>query len=59
MLNQLNKLFMAAVGQSHQNIRKCRRLKIQRGKAKTAEGQQFLMPLAKMTKSITITKKGE
>lgn len=36
---------------------KCRHLQIQRGKAKTAEGQQFLKPLAKVVKPILITKK--
>ena len=49
---------MALVGQSHQSTRKCRRLKIQCGKYKAAEGQQILMPLAKVTKSVTISKKG-
>lgn len=50
---------MAYAGQNNQKTRKCGPLKIQSGKAKTAEGQQFLMLLAKVIKPILTIKKAE
>lgn len=50
---------MADAGQNNQKTRKCGPLKIQSGKAKTAEGQQFLMLLAKVIKPILTIKKAE
>lgn len=57
VLKQLNKLLMAYAGQNNQKTRKCGPLKIQSGEAKTAEGQQFLMLLAKVVKPILTIKK--
>lgn len=49
---------MVYAGQSYQKTRKCGHLKIQPGKAKTAE-EQFLMLLAKVIKQMLTIKKGE
>lgn len=56
VLNQLNKLLMAYVGQGHQKTVGISKYNV--GKAETAEGPSFLMPLIKAIKPILITKKG-